>query len=51
MLDDMTNLGFLFAAYSITWIVLFGYLFVMWRKQNRLEKGMQQLQEKILNNS
>ena len=43
----MENLGFLFAAYTITWIVLFGYLVVMWRKQNRLEDGIQRLQEKI----
>ena len=43
----MENLGFLFAAYTITWVVLFGYLVIMWRKQNRLEKGMQHLQERI----
>jgi len=43
----MENLEFLFAAYSLTWIVLFGYLVIMWRKQNRLEKGMQQLKEKV----
>lgn len=43
----MENLSFLFAAYSITWVVLFLYMFSIWRKQNRLDKGLQRLQEKI----
>ena len=43
----MENLNFLFAAYSITWVVLFLYVFSIWRKQNRLDKGLQRLHEKI----
>lgn len=43
----MENVSFLFAAYSITWVVLFLYMFSIWRKQNRLDKGLQRLQEKI----
>jgi CcmD family protein len=43
----MENLNFLFAAYSITWVVLFLYIVSIWRKQNHLDKGLQRLHEKI----
>jgi CcmD family protein len=44
----MENLNFLFAAYSVTWVVLFFYVFSIWRKQNRLDDGLQRLQDKIV---
>lgn len=43
----MSNLTFLFAAYSVTWLVLFGYLAVLWRKQRRLERDMRRLREQL----
>ena len=43
----MENLNFLFAAYSATWIVLFFYVYSLWRKQNRIEEGLQRLKDRI----
>ncbi len=43
----MNTLYYLFAAYSATWMVLFLYLFSIWKKQERIEKGLQQLKKQI----
>jgi len=43
----MENLSFLFAAYSAIWVVLFLYVYSLWRKQNRIEEGLQRLKDKI----
>jgi CcmD family protein len=43
--EAMANLTFLFAAYTLTWLGLGGYLVVLWRKQNRLERRLQELEE------
>ena len=43
----MENLYFLFAAYSVTWVVLFFYLVSVWRKQERIEKGLQHLKDQL----
>ncbi len=45
--EHMDTIYFLFAAYSATWIVLFVYLVSMWKKQERIEKGLQQLEEQL----
>lgn len=37
---------YLFFAYSAIWIVLFLYGFTLWRKQDRIEKGLKKLQER-----
>ena len=34
----MDNMGYLFAAYTIIWAVIFGYIFYMQRKQRKLEQ-------------
>jgi len=34
----MTNLTYLFAAYTVVWVVLFLYIFSLSRKIKRLEK-------------
>jgi CcmD family protein len=39
----MQNLVYLFAAYTIIWIALFGYLFNLSRRQQRLREEMNSL--------
>ena len=34
----MDNMGYLFAAYTVIWAVVFGYIFFMQRKQKKLER-------------
>jgi CcmD family protein len=43
----MNTLYYLFAAYSATWMVLLLYLFLVWKKQERIEKDLQQLKKRI----
>jgi CcmD family protein len=43
----MENLSFLFAAYSATWVVLFFYVYTLWRKQSRIELELQRLKSRI----
>jgi CcmD family protein len=41
----MEYLGYLFAAYSVVWAVVFGYVLYMQRKQRGLQRQMDRLQE------
>ena len=41
----MENLGYLFAAYTVIWAVVFGYVLFMQRKQRRLQRQIDLLQE------
>jgi CcmD family protein len=41
----MDNLGYLFALYSIVWLVVFIYSFVMINNQKKLHKQIQALKE------
>ena len=41
----MENLGYLFAAYTIIWAVIFGCVLFMQRKQRRLQRQIDLLQE------
>jgi CcmD family protein len=41
----MEYLGYLFAAYSIVWAVVFGYVLYMQRKQRRLQRQVDRLRE------
>ncbi len=43
----MENLNFLFAAFSATWVVLFLYIYSLWRKQSRIEQELQRLKNKV----
>ena len=36
----MENLGYLFAAYSVIWLVLFGYIFSIARRQQNLKRQL-----------
>jgi CcmD family protein len=41
----MEYLGYLFAAYSVVWAVVFGYVLYMQRKQRRLQRQVDRLRE------
>jgi CcmD family protein len=43
----MEYLGYLFAAYSIVWAVVFGYVLYMQRKQRRLQRQVDRLREAL----
>lgn len=33
-------MGYLFAAYSIVWVVIFGFVFLMYRRQVKLQREL-----------
>lgn len=39
-----SNLPYLFAAFAVSWVVLFGYLFYVNRRQHELRKEIARLQ-------
>ena len=39
-----SNLPFLFAAFAVSWVVLFGYLFYVNRRQHEMRKEITRLQ-------
>ena len=41
------NLPWLFAAYAVTWVVFFLYLFFMARRQNELEAEIRELKDAL----
>ena len=41
----MENFGYLFAAYTVIWAVVFGFVLFMQRKQKQLEHQIKLLQE------
>ncbi len=41
----MENAGYLFAAFAIVWVVLFGYIFILSRRQKRLRRELDLLKE------
>ena len=41
----MENIGYLFAAYTVIWAVVFGYVLIMQRKQRQLRRQITLLQE------
>ena len=40
-----SNLPYLFAAFSVSWVILFGYLFYVNRRQHELRKEISKLQK------
>ena len=46
-----SNLPFLFAAFAVSWVVLFGYLFYVNRRQHELGKEVARLQKLLENDS
>jgi len=43
----MENMGFLFAAFTIIWALVFGYVFCMYRKQRKLQREIDLLKEVV----
>jgi CcmD family protein len=43
----MENIGYLLAAYTVIWAVVFGYILMMQRKQRRLQRQVTLLQESL----
>ena len=43
----MANLGFLLAAFIIVWLVLFGYVWFIARRQARLNREIAVLREEL----
>lgn len=43
----MENLGYLFAAYTIVWAVIFGYIFSLSRRQRELRREVDLLKERV----
>jgi CcmD family protein len=39
----MENAGYLFAAYTVIWAVVFGYVLLMYRKQRKLKREIDRL--------
>ena len=43
----MENAGYLLAAFTIVWLALFGYIFVLARRQQRLRRDIDLLKETL----
>ena len=43
----MENLGYLLAAYTVIWAVVFGYVLFMQQKQRRLQRQIELLQKPV----
>ena len=42
-----SNLPYLFAAFAVSWVVLFGYLFYVNRRQHEMRKEITRLQHML----
>jgi CcmD family protein len=45
------HLGYLFAAYSVIFVVIFLYVLFMWRRQARLEAELDALEARLASHS
>jgi CcmD family protein len=43
----MENAGYLFAAFTIIWAVVFGYVLSLFGRQKRIQQDIESLREKI----
>ncbi|MFC1987541.1 CcmD family protein [Chloroflexota bacterium] len=41
----MENAGYIFAAFSVIWLVVFGYLLLLSSRQKRLKREIESLEE------
>ena len=41
----MENAGYLFAAYTVIWVVIFGYVISMFTRQRKLQRELDLLKE------
>ena len=44
---EIDNLAYLFYGYTIIWVIILGYLAVLWRRENHLRDEIQQLKDSI----
>ena len=44
----MENIGYLLAAYTVTWAIVFGYVLFMQRKQRRLQRQIDLLPKPVI---
>ncbi len=42
----MENLGYLFAAFTVIWVVVFGYLLILMNRQKKLKKMLEQIENR-----
>ena len=43
----MENVGYLFAAFTIVWAVVFGYVLLLLNRQRRLQREIDSLKEAV----
>lgn len=43
----MENMGYLFAAYTVIWLVVFGYVLSISSRQNKLKREINSLKETL----
>jgi CcmD family protein len=43
--SNAPNLGYLFAAFAVVWVVLFGYVIVLLNRQKKLRREIDALKE------
>tara|TARA_B100001971_G_C18173935_1_gene528824 strand:- start:317 stop:463 length:147 start_codon:yes stop_codon:yes gene_type:complete len=43
----MENASYLFAAFAIVWVVLFGYIFILSQRQKKLRREIELLKEML----
>ncbi len=43
----MENGGYLYAAFSVIWVLLFGYVFVLMNRQKRIRREIDSLKEAL----
>ena len=43
----MENIGYLFGVYTVIWVVVFGYVFYLSRRQRKLQRELDLLKESI----
>lgn len=43
----MQNAGYIFAAYTIIWVVLLGFVFAMINRQNKVRREIERLRELV----
>jgi CcmD family protein len=46
----MDNLGYLFAAFAVIWVVVFGYILVLVNRQKKLKREIEKLETDIRQN-
>ncbi len=51
LLAEIRNLSFLFYGYTVIWVFLLGYLYLLSRRENRLREEMDELKKQLTDES